>query len=43
MRYSKPQVLTSTKATAAIQNAGKPPALTQDGQFTTNPGYEDNE
>jgi hypothetical protein len=42
MRYNKPQILTITKATAAIQGSKKHSAIT-DGQKTTTPGYEDNE
>jgi hypothetical protein len=42
MRYNKPQILTTTKATAAILGA-KPASETMDGPHTVNPGYEDNE
>jgi hypothetical protein len=41
MRYSKPQVLTVTKATAAIQ--GSKLGIASDGVKTNNPSYEDNE
>jgi hypothetical protein len=42
MRYSKPLILTTTKATLAIQGA-KPAIAVLDNGKTTTPGYEDNE
>lgn len=42
MRYSKPQILTATKATTAIQGQKVQSAIL-DSNRTTNPAYEDNE
>jgi hypothetical protein len=42
MRYHKPLVLTTTKATVAIQGQKQNPAST-DSERTSNSGYEDNE
>ncbi len=41
MRYTKPEILTITKATAAIQ--GGKGNFSGDGQLSTTSAYEDNE
>jgi hypothetical protein len=42
MRYTKPEVLTTTRATAAIQG-GKANQNIDGSQSTTSSAYEDNE